>query len=90
VSGDSPRDLSALYENKTFVHRAPVKVGMVRVMRTRPVFPRWRLRAVGMVDDAVLNLADLRHAAQAAGQLIGLGDGRPMFGRFTCTVEGQG
>jgi hypothetical protein len=89
VSYDGPRELEKLFADRRFVHRAPVKVGMNRVMRTRPVFPRWGLHATGMFDPTVIDLADLCNAAQVAGSMIGLGDGRPTYGRFTCTLEGS-
>src|SRR5205814_302140 len=56
---DGPRDLDGMYADKRLVHRAPVKVSMVRVMRTRPVFPTWRISAAGMFDRSVINFADL-------------------------------
>lgn len=84
---DGPREPGELYQDKRFVHRAPVKVMTARVMRTRPQFPEWTLRAYGQLDTGVLNLAELQQAAQQAGAMIGLGDGRPTFGRFTSTVE---
>jgi hypothetical protein len=87
VRYDGPRELEALFADRRFVHRAPVKVGMARVMRTRPIFSRWGLRASGMYDSTVIDLTDLRHAGETAGAMIGLGDGRPTYGRFTCTVE---
>lgn len=89
VEYDGPRDLDTLYADKRFVHRAPVKVTTSRVMRTRPVFPRWSLTTTGMYDGSVINLEDLRKAAQTAGAMIGLGDGRPTYGRFACTLEGE-
>ncbi|MGC5032814.1 hypothetical protein [Micromonospora sp. DT229] len=89
VQYDGPRELDHLYADKRFVHRAPVKVGVNRVMRTRPAFPQWRIEALGQFDDEVINLDALRHAAQTAGAMIGIGDGRPTYGRFTCELEGQ-
>ncbi|MGI5213839.1 hypothetical protein [Plantactinospora sp. CA-290183] len=86
---EGPRSPQELFEDKRFVHRAPVKVGTSRVMRTRPVFPQWSLEATGQFDGTVINLADLRNAAETAGSMIGLGDGRPTYGRFTCTLEGD-
>ncbi|ROO52887.1 hypothetical protein EDC02_7838 [Micromonospora sp. Llam0] len=85
---EGPREPAALYADTRHVHRAPVKVGNARVMRTRPVFPHWRLQARGVYDPAVINLADLRNAAHTAGALIGLGDGRPTYGRFVGTLDG--
>jgi hypothetical protein len=88
VQYTGPRELKELFNDRRFVHRAPVKVGMSRVMRTRPVFAQWTLQATGMFDSTVIDLADLRNAAQVAGSMIGLGDNRPTYGRFTCTLEG--
>lgn len=87
VQYEGPRDIEGLYEDKRFVHRAPVKVGMNRVMRTRPVFNHWTLTATGQFDDSVINLADLQSAARTAGAMIGLGDGRPTYGRYECKLE---
>jgi hypothetical protein len=84
---EGPRDYQMLYNDRRFVHRVPVKVGSARVMRTRPVFRHWTLEATGQFDESVINLADLRTAAQTAGAMIGLGDGRPTYGRFTCELE---
>lgn len=84
---DGPREITAMYEDKRFVHRAPVKVGMNRVMRTRPVFPTWTITCTGMYDPAVINYADLEAAAVTAGNMIGLGDNRPTYGRFITKME---
>ena len=86
---DGSRDLESLYNERRFVHRVPVKVGTARVMRTRPVFRHWTLEATGQFDETVINLADLRTAAQTAGAMIGLGDGRPTYGRFTCELKAE-
>jgi hypothetical protein len=85
---DGPRDPIELFEDKQFVSRMPVRVSSARVMRTRPRFKKWRLKASGQYDGSVLDLADLRRAADMAGAMIGLGDSRPAFGRFTAEVEG--
>ena len=87
---EGPRDAEQLFAEKRFVSRMPVKVGAAKVMRTRPVFTRWRLEGAGQFDDAVLNLTDLRQAVQKAGLMIGLGDYRPSFGRYTATLVGAG
>lgn len=87
VQYDGPRDLETLFNDKRFVHRAPVKVMSARVMRTRPVFPAWTLKAIGHFDSAQIDEADLRHAAATAGVMIGLGDNRPTYGRFTTTLD---
>lgn len=87
VQYDGPRDITELWDDGRFAHRSPVKVGMSRVMRTRPLFSLWTLHATGMYDASIINLADLRSAAKTAGAMIGLGDYRPTYGRYDCTLE---
>lgn len=83
-----PRDEQALWD-AGWRHLASVKNPgqSSRVMRCRPWFPEWRVQAEGKLDASVLELDDLVRIADTAGSLIGLGDWRPRFGRFTATVE---
>lgn len=82
-----PRDVNEMWDSGRFTHRAPVKVAMSRVMRTRPIFTDWRLEALGHYDSSVISFSDLAKAAEKAGSLIGLGDYRPTYGRYTCHLE---
>lgn len=83
---EGPRDILGLWADEQFRTRDSVKVGMARVMRCRPIFRNWSFTAEGILDTEQLNLADLRNIANNAGRLIGLGDWRPRFGRFTAEV----
>lgn len=85
-----PRDAVGLYDDPNHRHMASVRVGMQRTMRCRPRFPEWRTEAEGLLDPTQLDLADLDRIATTAGQVIGLGDWRPRFGRFTAQVEDLG
>ncbi len=78
-----PRDAQGLWEDKTFVHRSSVKVGTSRVIRTRPVFPSWSVAFEGELDTEVVDKAAFASIADTTGRLVGLGDWRPRFGRFT-------
>lgn len=80
------RDPQVMVNDENFRHMASVKIGMKRVMRCRPVFRTWALTAEGYMDESQLDLAELRQIANNAGRLVGLGDWRPRFGRFTATV----
>lgn len=82
-----PRDADGLWKDENFRHMSSVKVQMSRTMRCRPVFDQWATEVVGILDPAVLDLAELQHVATTAGQLVGLGDWRPRHGRFTATIE---
>ncbi len=77
-----PRDADELWKDKQFVHRASVKVGTSRVIRTRPVFPNWQLTVAGDLDLEVVSARDFEGIAEVSGRLVGLGDWRPRFGRF--------
>lgn len=83
---NGPRDDEGLWK-ANFRHMASVKVGTARLMRCRPWFPEWKVQAEGILDPSVLELDDLASIADNAGSLIGLGDWRPRFGRFTAVVE---
>lgn len=82
-----PRTPTELWEDENFRHRASVKVGTSRVIRTRPKFGNWRVQAEGMLDESQLDIDLLGQIAENAGQFIGLGDWRPRFGRFIAKVE---
>ena len=57
-----------------------------RVMRCRPMFGGWSLSVPLMVQEDVLNVEDVVAIAERGGVMIGLGDYRPRFGRFTVEV----
>lgn len=82
-----PRTAEELWADQNFRHSASVKVQQNRVTRTRPHFREWVVEAEGTYDPAIINLDELREIAETAGQMIGLGDWRPRFGRFAVTVE---
>lgn len=83
---DGPRDPQGLWD-KGFYNMSSVKVGTSRVMRCRPCFIEWRVQADGVLDPSVLELDDLAAIADNAGRLVGLGDWRPRFGRYTAVIE---
>lgn len=82
-----PRTVAELWADQNFRHSASVKVGTNRVTRTRPQFRTWTVAADAQYDPSVINLDELREIATTAGMMIGLGDWRPRFGRFTAEVE---
>jgi hypothetical protein len=82
-----PRDVEALYADANFRSRQSVKVGTSRVVRTRPMFRNWACETTAILDTQQLDLEDLRAIVERAGAMIGLGDWRPRYGRFTATVE---
>lgn len=82
-----PRDAAGLWADGGFTHRASVKVGQARVMRTRPVFHAWAVVVSGELDTEVIDPDAFVQIVDTAGRLIGLGDWRPRFGRFGAEVK---
>jgi hypothetical protein len=78
--------LAEMFESGDFTHTIGVRVGMAKVMRTRPIFRGWSLEAAAQYDPDVLNQRDIEEIAVDAGKLVGLGDWRPKHGRFDAEV----
>lgn len=78
--------LDGLFEDGHHTFTIGVKVGMSRVMRTRPIFKQWSCTVLVEYDPDVLNLRDLEEIANDTGRLAGVGDWRPKHGRFEATV----
>lgn len=81
-----PRTASELWADENFRLMSAAKVQQSRIMRCRPIFREWRTEATGILDTSILDFADFKKIARTAGQLIGLGDWRPRYGRFTVDV----
>ena len=84
-----PRDMAGLWGDgeSEFVNRASVKVGMARVMRTRPMFTNWALEVSGVYDESIFDEDVINEICTYSGTLIGIGDWRPRFGTFTHELE---
>ena len=82
IEYEGPKDPEKLWLDERFRDIRPVKVGQARVMRMRPRFNAWALTFSLMYQDEVVNKAGLEKWLRDAGQLVGLCDFRPRFGRF--------
>ncbi len=71
-----------LWSDADHVDCRGVKVGTSKIMRYRPILRKWSVKATIVVNEDVVNISEVKKAAQDAGALIGLGDYRPRFGRF--------
>jgi hypothetical protein len=78
--------LSEMFASGQFTHTIGVKVGMAKVMRTRPVFRNWSITITAQYDPDVLNMRDVEEIAIDAGKLVGIGDWRPKHGRFNAEL----
>jgi hypothetical protein len=86
IAYKGPREPEKLWADMNFRHRAAVRVTTSRTMRCRPMFQQWRAEVHGLLDTALLSLEDLSSIAANAGAMVGIGDRRPRFGRFTAEV----
>lgn len=84
VQYDGPKDKDKLYADGRFILRKGVKVQQSRLIRVRPMVPTgWKISFTVEFDDSIINASAISKAMVDAGALIGLGDWRPKFGRFT-------
>jgi hypothetical protein len=77
-----PTELHALWADETFRLSTGVRVQRSRLIRTRPIFPTWRLAAEVLYNPSQLNLSEIQEFFRIGGEQIGLGDWRPRFGRY--------
>ena len=81
---NGPKTKDELYADDRFKLRKGVCVQKARVIRLRPMIPTgWKLAFELEYDDSVVDAKSIWKAAEDAGALIGLGDWRPKFGRFS-------
>lgn len=71
-----------MFERGDFVSMMAVRVEKNRIMRTRPIFHNWRLSFEVTWDSEQINASNLRKAIEDAGNMVGICDYRPKFGRF--------
>ena len=80
-------DVEALFKEAQFQFRFPVRIPPKtgsRIMKVRPIVPTgWHVTVTIEYDETVFPTNDLKEALQTAGSLIGIGDWRPKFGRFS-------
>jgi hypothetical protein len=83
IEYEGPRSSEELWEDKRFVSRVSAKVQKNRIMRTRPIFNNWSIIVHVEYEDSLLNKADILEFASKAGSIVGVGDWRPRYGRFS-------
>jgi hypothetical protein len=84
---EGPKDPDKLYASKRHCLRKSVAVQKSRVIRVRPMLPTgWSITFTLEYDESVINERAIKDAMNDAGSLIGLGDWRPKFGRFSVEI----
>lgn len=83
-------DIDELWKDKRFVFTKGVVVNRARIMRTRPIFPRWSCEVSIEFNPELCNLAQIERWVRDAGQQVGVGTWRPQHGRFDAVLLGNG
>lgn len=78
-----PRTTEELWKDETFRFVALVRVGMNKVVRTRPIFRQWAATCEVMYEDSLVNVEQVDRWMAVAGTQIGLCEWRPRYGRFS-------
>lgn len=83
---DGPRDPDEMWKDGGFALRKTVGVQRSRTMRTRPIFTDWQAALLIEVDPVVFDVDTLANLWREAGVYAGLGEMRPVYGRFQATL----
>jgi hypothetical protein len=82
-----PSSVAALFlKRAAWRYIRPVKVQRATIMRTRPIFRDWSLTFEIQYLEDILDEASISEALVTAGQIVGLCDWRPKFGRFNVEI----
>jgi hypothetical protein len=82
-----PQSLEELKRKPEFRDQTMVRVGMHKVLRTRPIFRTWALFLEWELLTEALDLSDFEGVVIQAGRVVGLGDNRLNgYGRFSAEV----
>jgi hypothetical protein len=84
---DGPRDPDKMWKDGRFSLRKTVGIQRARTMRTRPIFVDWQCELPIEIDPVVFDLDTLRHVWREAGVYAGIGEMRPIYGRFEATIR---
>jgi hypothetical protein len=87
LSYDGPRDVRQLWDDPAFRLRTGVRVRDSTTMRTRARFPEWSADVVVHFLPSIVSPAEVSDFLEIAGYLIGIGDWRPEYGRFTVQLN---
>ena len=79
---DGPKAPEKLWEKKAFRDIRSVVIQRRRVMTCRPRFNDWACQIDIAFDPSLIDQNDLTVALTKAGDIVGIGDYRPLFGRF--------
>lgn len=84
---DGPRTGEGLVADQRFVDARSVRVSMARLTRYRPKFNEWEAECTLAYDANQISPGEVNQIIENAGRLVGVGDFRPRFGRFSVEMK---
>lgn len=87
---EGPRNPDVMWKEGGHSLRKSVGVQRARTMRTRPIFTDWQLELPVEVDMNTWDLDSLSQMWREAGIYAGLGEMRPVYGRFAASIRQDG
>lgn len=88
IKYQGPRTPTEMYEAGKFVDVRSVKVGVMRIMRCRPIFPEWSVEFSLAFNATILDADDFNTFFDVGGTLLGIGESRPAYGRYDFHIVG--
>lgn len=79
---DSNLTPQELWEKKEYRFQKMVTVARARILRTRPIFDEWAAEIEVTYEDTVCDGSQVYKWLKKAGEVVGLCDWRPRYGRF--------
>jgi len=78
-----PKEPEKLWDNGKFTDARSVRVSQARLVRFRPIFTDWEIEAVELLyNPSIIDGSDILAAWDNAGNMVGMGDFRPLFGKY--------
>lgn len=82
-----PKAIADMIGRPQFTDKQGCKLnGKVTVIRTRPIFRDWSLTVNVQFLPSLLNVREVSETLERAGQIVGLGDFKPRYGRFNVEI----
>ncbi len=83
---DGPQTPSEMWDDGRFTFQKMVVVSRARILRTRPKIDDWAITTEINFEDTVCDLNQITQWIIKAGQIVGMCDWRPRYGRFNVEV----
>ena len=85
IEYSGPRTKAKMFEDNRFVDVRSVKVQTSRIMRTRPIFPEWKIEFSLYYMPDLIDKSQIKQVVERGCFVEGLCEYRPRFGKSTPT-----